>query len=291
MFIVFSIISAVFVAGKRMIEKKLTNSFDPLSLGWISLAASLPFLALFLLNGHWINIFTLSGSFWYPLLVIWIVLWPLQTHCYYRALKEGQMSEVLPLLALVPVFTVIISSIFIHEVPTILSLIGVLVIVLAIYTGMLQPKQSILLPIKHLFKHVPSLLMFTTSLSMSIGGVLDKVAISASNPYLYGFINVLGGMFVMLSITLVNGAKNKKAIGKNIGYILLIGLVQAIGYTARNLALSSGFVAYAVAIISSNILLASIFGAIVFKEKLTANKISSFALIIVGFIILAIGQS
>ena len=170
-------------------------------------------------------------------------------------------------------------------------MIGILAIVLAIYTGMLQPKQSILLPIRHLVKHTPSLLMLVVSLTMSIGGVIDKIAISASNPYLFSFMSVLGVVIVMSSITFVNGANNKEAIGKNIGYILLIGLVQAAGYIARNLALSSGFVAYAVAIISSNILLASIFGAIVFKEKLTANKISSFALIIVGFIILAIGQS
>ena len=123
---------------------------------------------------------------------------------------------------------------------------------------------------------------------MAVGGVLDKVAIGASNPYFYSFMNACGGALMMLCITLFMRSNKVGDIRRDLGLLFVMGLLQTVAFTTRNLALSTGFVSYAIGIYSSNILLAAILGAIIFKEKITTSKMVSLFIVLIGLILFSL---
>ncbi len=288
MFILLSFVSAIATATRRVVEKPIAARMDSFSLGWIAQASAVPFIAAIVFNGHWLNPFKLSAHFWLPILWVILIGYPVYFYCYYRSLREGLISETLPLLSFAPVFTSLIAWLFLGERPTLFGFIAMIIIVLAVYVGTIQRGRNIAFPIIHLLKHKQSIFMLITSLSMAVGATLDKVAIGASNPYFYSFMNVAGGAAIMLILALIKRSNNATAIKQDLFLLFAMGVLQAVAFITRNLAISTGFVSYAIAIYSSNILLASVIGAIIFKEKITTNKIISLGMVLIGLMLFAL---
>src|SRR3989338_5285333 len=142
MWIPFALVSAFILGGKRIYEKHLTNTFGNFALGFIVQAFSLlPSLVLIFLLPHGTEIGSLPWRFWWPLLIIWFVLYPIQTYFMYRAVREADISTVTPVMCLLPVFNVGTSFLLLGEVTTVVGLAGIVFIVFATYL-VLKPKQE-----------------------------------------------------------------------------------------------------------------------------------------------------
>lgn len=282
--IILAVLSAVFRSVQRLFEKSLSSKIGPFSLGWITQIFSLPLIVVvFLWDGDFFNPFTLPLSFWLPMGIILVFLFPLQTYAYYRAIKEGDLSEVLPILSLSPVFSIFISWLLLGETPTLLGVLGILMIVAAVYFLRLKSNDSLLLPFRHLLRHKASIFMLFASLTMALGGSLDKMAINASSAAYYNFANTLGSGIIFFVIALLLQKDNDFSfIRKSIPTLLSFGLIAALSYTLYILALSSNFVAYVSAIRSSNVVIGSVLGILFLREELTKQKLFSLVLIILG---------
>lgn len=284
MWITFALLSALFLAVRRLFEKSLTAQLSFFSLGWIVQIFSLPLTAGLLFWTAVPNPLALSGNFWYPLLIIWLILYPIQTYCYYRSIREGQLSEVLPLLSLTAVFNIFVSWWMIGERPTLFGALGIASIVLAIYILRLQEHEDLLYPFRHFFTHKASVLMMVNSVSIALGSTLDKVAIQASNPLYYNFMNTLGAGIVLFVIARMQRVADLPVIKKVFPLLLVVGLFQSLSYTSYILALSSNYVAYAVAIKGSNVIIGALLGIWFLREEFTRKKVMSLGFIGLGFL-------
>jgi uncharacterized membrane protein len=290
MWILWALFSALFAATRRTQEKQLTHQLNHFTIAFVVQLLSLPIILLVLiLHSGFINPFHLGLNFWLPLVIVCIGFYPLNAFLYLQAVKHSELSKVLPIQSLWPVFSLVPAWLTLGEIPTVISTIGILLTVLGVYV--LGMKSNVLHhPLQPFREEQGSRYMLFAVMLVTLAGVLDKVAINASNAVYYSFASTVGAvivLFVTLCIYKINEFTELKKNIKNLG---LIGTLQGSSYTTYLLALSTGPIAYVAALRSSNVLIGSLLGIVVLKEKLTAYKVVSFALILVGGTLLALGS-
>src|SRR3989344_4203933 len=134
MWLSLALLSSLLLAIRRIYEKDLSAKFGNFSLGFaMQFFGVFPMLILFFFLPLPSDLWHLSWNFWWPLLVIWIILYPLQTYFLYRSLREGELSEVTPVSALLPVFNIATSFFLIGELPTPYGFAGIVLTVFATY--------------------------------------------------------------------------------------------------------------------------------------------------------------
>lgn len=286
MWLSFALVSALLLAVRRVYEKELTAVFSNFSLAFaLQIFSVIPLLALFLFLPIPQNISTLGGLFWVPLFIIWIILLPIQTYFLYRSLREGELSEVTPVAALLPVFNIVSSFFIIHELPTVWGGVGIIATVIGTYLLLTDvPRRE-----RKLF-NLPVLFMIITTACTAIGSTLDKVAIEASTPVFYSFVNVLGGAVVYLALTFAFGQQRELIRMKDMFWTLcMLGIVLALGFVAFTSAFALGPTSYTLALRSGGFLAAALWGVFFLQESLSRQKIFALGLFVVGTIALAIG--
>lgn len=289
MWIIWALLSALFAATRRTQEKQLTHHLNHFTIAFVTQLLSLPIILLVLiLHGGFMNPLHLGLDFWLPLVIICIGFYPLNAFLYLQAIKHSELSKVLPIQSLWPVFSLIPAWLILHEIPTVISTIGILLTVLGVYV--LGMKNNVLHhPLQPFREEKGSRYMIFAVMLVTMAGVLDKVAINASNAVYYSFVSTIGAvlvLFVVLCMYKINEFSLLKNNVKNLG---LIGALQGSSYTTYLLALSAGPIAYVAAIRSSNVLIGSLLGIIILKETFTIYKAASFILILIGGILLALG--
>lgn len=290
MWILWALLSALFAATRRTQEKQLTHHLNHFTIAFVVQLLSLPVIFLALtLDGGFLNPLHLGLNFWLPLVIVCVGFYPLHAFLYLQAVKHGELSKVLPIQSLWPVFSLIPAWLTLGEIPTIIATAGILLTVLGVYV--LGMKKNVLHhPLQPFREEKSSRYMIFAVMLVTIAGVLDKIAINASNAVYYSFVSTVGAvmvLFVTLYIYKINELSMLKDNLKNLG---LIGTLQGSTYTTYLLAISAGPIAYAAAIRSSNVLIGSILGILILKEKLTVYKAVSFVLILVGGALLALGS-
>lgn len=290
MWIIWALISALMAAVRRTNEKQLTHHLHYFTLAFVTQLLSLPIiLAVLLLHGHILNPLHLGLSFWLPLLIICLGFYPLNSFLYLQAIKHGELSKVLPIQSLWPILTLLPAWLMLGEVPTIISVLGIVLTVIGVYViGM---KGKVLHhPFQPFREEKESRYMLYAVVLVTFAGVLDKIAINASNAIYYTFASTAGAalvLYISMRLFKVNELGKLKAIRKNLS---TLGTLQGSSYTTYSLALAAGPVAYVSAIRSANVLIGAYLGIVILKEKLTAYKLASFILILLGGILLALGS-
>lgn len=286
MWLTFAFASAALLAMRRIYEKELTGYFGNFSISFVTLAFSLPFtLALFLFLPIPDSFASLPWRFWWPLIVIWIVLYPIQNYFLYRSLREAEISEVTPVGSLLPVFNVVSSFLIIRELPTLVGAAGILVTVVATYLLLTDvagfEKQRY---------NRPVLFMIFSVLITAIGSTLDKVAVEVSTPVFYSFVNIFGASIVFLILTFATGQHRElKQVRRFLPMLSMLGVVLTLGFTAAMFAFSYGPTSYVLALRSGGFLLAALWGVMFLRESLSQKKIAALALFTLGTFFLAIG--
>ncbi|TSC86656.1 MAG: EamA-like transporter family [Microgenomates group bacterium Gr01-1014_7] len=242
MWFFLALASAFFYSFRRFSEKNLANKAEHFTLGFVVQAFSLPLITLLLWFTNIPTLTSLSIRFWLPLLIIWIFLYPAQAYFYYKSLKEGEITYVLPLMSLIPIFNILSSWILIHEVPSFIGFLGIITIVAGVYSLNIKPNMNIFSPFTYLFKHKPALFMIINCLCLATGSTLDKIAIQASNPLFYSFINTLGASLILLFIAKIMNPKFNLDVKDNFKSFTILGFLQAAAFTGYIVALSTGIV-------------------------------------------------
>jgi uncharacterized membrane protein len=287
MWFTFAVISALLYAFRGVLEKRIIGRTNKYVLGLAIRLFALPFFFIpFIFNpGLIVPLQDLSSNFWVPAIIICCICTPLETVFYYEALKEEELSMALPILSIIPVITLVIAAIFLHEYPSVLGILGILLILFGVYALKIShAKEGLLEPLKHLAKSRGVRLMFVVMLSAALGGVLDKMATQASNAFFYGAVNYLMICMVLFLIAFVKARKELVQLRTHFASFLVIGLFVA-GYTIFYLlALQTGVTSYVVAIRNSSILFSIIFGVVLLREKGARAKLLAGALIFLGLV-------
>ncbi len=287
MWFFFAVASAVIYSLRGILEKKIISSVNKFILGFAIRFYALPFLFLpfFFFPNKIIPISHLSPEFWLAIIVICCITTPLETIFYYEALKEEEVSLVLPILSLAPVLTLIFGSIILQESPNLYGIIGILLILAGIYMLKLNhAKEGLMQPFHHLKNTRGVRLMLVVVVSMGISSIFDKIGVTHSNAYYYALVNYIVVSITLFIIAYIKARSHLKEIILYKKQFFTIGAVVA-GYTILYLlALEGNFAAYAIAIRNASIIFTMIFGYLFFKEKDLQQKILAAIIIFLGLV-------
>ncbi len=290
MWIFWALLSAVLVATRRPFEKKVISELHHLTYGFWVQCISLPIIMCVVLISHTLlNPFHLGVDFWVPLLIVSVIFPSLNTYLYNHAIKHGELSKVLPLQSLGPVFALLIAWLTLGEVPGLVASVGVAVTVLGIYALGLKGKR-LHHPLQPFREDSSSRAMLASVLLVTIVVVMEKIGVKASNPLFYSLSSSIGALLTLSLAIRLSKQKvtaNMRPFAKQLG---VIGSLQGTTYVTYLLAIAAGPIAYVSALRGTNVLMGAILGIILFGEKLSKPKVISFLLIIVGAICLAVGS-
>lgn len=291
MWLLFALASALLLAVRRIYEKDLTARFGNFSLSFLLMIFSLPAVAALLLfypAPH--DILALPWRFWWPLIIIWVVLYPVQNYLLYRSLREGELSQVTPVSSLLPVFNIVPSFILLRELPDLVGAAGIIMTVVATYLILtdLPAQAGVHMGEKQKY-NLPVLFMIGSVVCTAIGSTLDKVAIEVSTPVFYVLVNMIGASIVFFVLTFASGQQRELPRFKDSFWTFaVLGIVMALAFVAFATAFVLGPTSYTLAIRSGGFLIAVVWGVVLLKESLSARKIWAIALFVAGTVALAV---
>ncbi|MSU73777.1 hypothetical protein EXS56_01415 [Candidatus Kaiserbacteria bacterium] len=285
MWLTFALASALLLAVRRIYEKDLTSRFGNFSLSFLLMTFSIPaVLVLFLFFPIPQNISALPWDFWWPLIIIWVILYPLQNYLLYRSLREGELSQVTPVSALLPALNIIPSFFLLQELPSAFGAAGIITTVLATYLLLTDVRAG-----EKQKYNLPVLFMIGTVVCTAIGSTLDKVAVEVSTPVFYTFVNMLGASLVFLVLTFAYRQQHELVrIKESFWTFALLGVVMALAFVAFVTAFTLGPTSYTLAIRSGGFIIAALWGVFLLKESLSSRKILALALFVAGTVALAV---
>ncbi|MCX7817583.1 MAG: DMT family transporter [Syntrophales bacterium] len=282
----FSLLSAFSLATADAITKRYFSSLSPLSMGFLRLICTLPWLFLSL---PFIPDFKIEGEFWICI-AFGLPLEVVAFYCYMRAIKVSPLSLTLPFLAFTPVFISLTGWIILDERVSLCGFAGIVLIVLGAYTlNLSSAREGFLMPFKAILKEQGSWLMFLVAFIYAFTSVMGRKAILHSNPFFFAVIYnlALTGLVAFIYPVMEGGACKKLYAGVRVAPVILLGLVEAISILSHVFALSLTQTAYMIALKRTSVLFGVLYGALLFSEEQIKERFLGAFLMLIGVFVMA----
>ena len=271
------------IAQKKVLFKRSPLEFSFL-LAIVNLIFSLPFF--FAVNYATINTSNLSLLFVKSLIGVAAFL------CVMSALKNLQISNALPLLALTPGFVAIFAFFLLGESLKTTEVIGLIALITGTYVLESKNLKEILFPLNVFIKSkyhqyiLLALLLFTAS------SIMDKLLLVKMNLSPISLTAFQHLFFAILFAVIFYSFKNNregvtgKFRKKDLGWIVLISLLT-IGYRyTQVLSISLASVALTLAVKRTSVLWATIIGGKIFKDSNLLKKTFAVLFILLGALLI-----
>lgn len=287
MWFIFALASAFVYSLRGVLEKKLIHHINQFVLGFAIRLFALPFFVIpFIIKPElFMAPWELPAAFWIVVLIVSCISTPIETLFYYKAIKQEELSMALPILSLTPILTIGFGIILLHEYPSMIGILGILIILSSVYALKLpHAKDGILEPIRHLANNPAVRMMGVVALSQGLANILDKTGIINANLYMYALMNYVTVTLVLFVIANIYARRELGSIRNHTRPLFLIGVVIA-AYTLLNFAaLANGQAAYASAVRSTSVFFSILFGLWIFKEKEAKRKLLIGIGLVIGLI-------
>ncbi|MBU1996206.1 MAG: EamA family transporter, partial [Candidatus Omnitrophica bacterium] len=208
--------------------------------------------------------------------------------CFFKALKVSDMSISMPMLTFTPVFLLITSPIMLGEFPQAIGLLGILLIVAGAYViNFSDRKIGYFEPFKSLLKEKGPRYMLVVAVLYSIGANFDKMAVVKYSMFAY-LCAVNSCVSLVIFLIVLNKSKNIIAQFKfGWPYMLLMGICTTIAFFSQMSAIQMTIVPYVIAIKRTSVVMSSLFGIWIFKEKGFKERIIGVIVMIIGVFIIS----
>ena len=232
---------------------------------------------------------SLASSFW-TWLAVGGVLGGVTYWLYGLALKAGDLSLTLPMLAFTPLFLLVTSPLTLGEFPEPGGLCGIALVVAGAYVLNLRERKSgVLGPIKALWTRRGPRLMLAVAAIWSIGANLDKLGLRASSPLFWGAAVYTATFLALLGPRLVKKARaGRRLPGLPSWPVAVAGLLEAIGIVCQMHALPLTQVSYVIAVKRLSIVFGVLLGALVLREPDLAHRLPGALLMVAGVFFIAV---
>lgn len=283
-----AILTAILFGWNAYPAKRLAETgWNESSVVWINFASGLPIIwtAAFLL-GKW----HLLPGFWG-----WLSLGLIGNFVaftlYYRAIRLTDISIVLPLVSLSPVFMLATSRVMLHESASAAGLLGVLLVVLGVYLlGASRDRSSLMGPFRALAADPGARLALIVSFIWSITANIDKKCVLASDSYVYPACFSICALILYAPIVAVRTRFSdlRSASGGTWGWAAALGISGACMILAQMTALASMPAPYIIAVKRSGLLVGVAIG-LLRGEPGARLRISGAVLTVVGVAVILLG--
>lgn len=289
MWLYLALFSALIYSLRSVIEKVSLEKIDKYILAFGLRLFALPFFILpFIFNPKLlIPLNTIPTGSWIAILFVSIISSPVEILFFYKALKVSEVTKLVPLLSIAPIFTTIFSSIIFRTIPSLFGIIGVIIIIFSVYVlNISKANRGLLEPFRHLSHDKSSHYVFIMMVSYALGVVIDKLALAGINAYFYALINYA---LVSVSLGIIAAYKSRSLFGQiktNFWTFILLGTIVFSYTIPRNLAIQAGNAGYVSAVLSTSVIISTLIGLIWLKEKDQKVKILASVIAFVGILIL-----
>lgn len=285
-------ISAVFSALAAISEKKVLFKLDALDFSFfvsvITLVLSIPFFFDA----------PLDLGFSTPLIILFIkaILSAIAFLCVMLAIKNLEISEALPLLALSPGLVAILGALLIGDVLVLNEWIGLILMLIGTYILELRKDdQSFIDPFKSLLRFQKYKYVFFALILFSVTSLIDRVLLKDFKLPPYTFMAYQQLFFAIIFSSLILFRKKKfkeifKPLNRNIVFLIIVISIFTVIYRYTQIeATKIAAVALVLSVKRLSVLMAIIIGGKLFKESNVLKRVIAAIIILTGLIILVNG--
>ncbi|OHA03828.1 MAG: hypothetical protein A3J58_01820 [Candidatus Sungbacteria bacterium RIFCSPHIGHO2_02_FULL_52_23] len=285
--------TSVFLALLAGIAQSLQGALNK------KLSATIPprilLVPVFLTAGLILSTFTLIRGLPHLDRIFWTAGLPsallnaLGTIAFWEALRRSDLKRIFPLLSLTPLFSVLTGALIAGEMPTTQGFFGILLIVTGLFAA--NQKEDGILSAHDKKQHRIALALGSFhAFVLAVNVALDRVAILHSNPYFYSafFLLTASVPFLIFALMRPLPETTRTALKNHKALILCTGILLSAGSLLTALALATMLASYVSATKRLGILFALVWGAVFFKEKITARILAGSALAVAGAIFIAL---
>jgi drug/metabolite transporter (DMT)-like permease len=283
-----ALLSSFLSASAAITQKKVLFNLNPVKFSYYlsiaNLVLSIPFF--FFIDYNTINFSNLSVLFIKSLIGVAAFL------CVMTALKNLQISNALPLLALTPGFVAVFALLFLGESLKFYEVLGLVSLIAGTYILESKNLKEILFPLDVFFKSkyhryiIAALLLFTAS------SVMDKLLVARMSFTPISLTAFQHVYFTVLFFIIYFAFKSKlenhsPQINKtDVLWILLISILT-IGYRYTQIvSISLASVALTLAVKRTSVLWATVIGGKIFKDTNLLKKTIAVLFILLGAILI-----
>lgn len=287
--VILSLTSAFFLATSDALVKKAVENENEYLVAWFRMLFTLPVLVITLLLIPWPKLdtdFYLAFFVALPLELITIIL-------YIKALKNSPLSLTVPFLALTPVFLIVVSFVVLGEKVSFMGGTGIFFIAAGSYLLNFDGfRKGLLEPLRAIGRERGSLFMIGVALLYSFTSSMGKMAIEHSSPLFFAGTYFIALNIALIPIALFMGRGELKTFLQNRKYRNLIapGICYAFMVITHMLAINLTKVAYMVSIKRTSLLMAVLYGSILFNEKNIRRRLFGAGLMLGGFILIVVAR-
>jgi drug/metabolite transporter (DMT)-like permease len=282
---ILAFISALFSAASAISEKKVLFSLNALDFSFIvslvTLLFSLPFFFMIQLTE-----ITTTGLI---ILFIKTLLSAGAFLCVMLSIKNLEISEALPLLALSPGLVAIAGVIFINDALNWIEWIGIILMVIGAYILELRKgNKNLLDPFKAMFSFSKYSYVFIALILFTATSILDRVLLKGYKfpPYTFMAFQQLFYAVIFAAAVLINQKgtiKQVKSIDKKIFYLIIAISVFTVIYRYTQIeATKLAPVALVLSVKRLSVLFAVIYGGKLFSEENLYRRIAAVIIILAG---------
>jgi len=283
-----ALLSSFLSAFAAITQKKVLFNLNPVQFSFYlsiaNLVLSIPFF--FFIDYNTINASNLSVLFIKSLIGVAAFL------CVMTALKNLQISNALPLLALTPGFVAVFAFLFLGEALKFYEVLGLISLILGTYILESKNLREILFPLNVFLKSryhqyiIAALLLFTAS------SVMDKLLVSKMNLTPISFTAFQHIYFALLLFIIYFAFRGRlvdhypRVNKSDVLWIVLIS-VLTIGYRYTQIvSVSIASVALTLAVKRTSVLWATVIGGKIFKDTNLLKKTIAVLFILLGAILI-----
>jgi len=204
---------------------------------------------------------------------------------FYKAIKVGKVGIITPIVSSSVIITVPLSMILYGEQLSPLQLGSILLIAVGIILITIDFKdfdKSILLSKK---SGVPLALL--AMVMWGIGFAFFKIPISTIGPYFNTLIGEITIIFMSGASLLIQKQRPEIPERRMLVYLLLMGLTGAIGILGFNIGASYANLSIVAAVFAAHPLVATIYGKLVYKDKIKPLQYVAIGLTLFGIVTLS----
>ncbi|HSR17084.1 MAG TPA: DMT family transporter [Ignavibacteriaceae bacterium] len=286
---ILAFISAVFSAASAVSEKKALFSIDALNFSFLVSVITLLFSIPFFWLAQYPDIFS------YSMLILFIktLLNAAAFLFVMLSIKNLEISEALPLLALTPGIVAVFGIFLINDYLTLFEWFGIFLMVAGSYIlEMKKNTKSLLDPFKSLIDFSKYSFVFIALILFTVTSLLDRVLLKDYNlpPYTFMAFQQLFFALIFAAVVLVknrNFSASVKTITKNTFYLIVIVSVFTVIYRYTQIeATKAAPVALVLSVKRLSVLMAIIFGGKLFSDANLVRRIIAAIVILIGLTIL-----
>lgn len=284
LWIFLGILSAFLDATRLALSKKILHNSDEYIVATIPRLFMIPFFAAWL---FFVPLPEINTTFW--LVVIFVVIVALVANLLQLyAIKISPLSATTPFVTFTPIFLLIFSPLILHEVPSIIGILGVLLGVIGVYfLNISKSKEGFWEPFKVVIKERGSLVMLLVAFMFAITTTFDKVGIKNSDPVFYLIVSQLAMGILYIPLMSYKSKDYKAKIKNDWKGLLFIGLITTGALVAQFIAVKIALVPYVISLKRIAALFGVIYGGIMFKEEHIKERFIGALIMVIGVVLIA----